>query len=177
MKKVIRDYSNSIRAIREKLPRRRRAGLALSEHSESKGFTFVELIMYMGILVFVLLILTQILSSILEVRLESEAASTVHQDGRFILSKLTRDINRAESIVLPATPSAQTDSLALTIDSISHTYSLLNNNIMITNNIGSNNLNSYETTVSNLSFKRLGNVGGKNTITASFTLTSEAERN
>ena len=141
-----------------------------------EGFTLVELLLYMGLLLLLLLIQTQILTSVLGVRLESEANSAIQQDARFILAKLIYDINRADNIVLPATPSAQSETLSLTIDNISNTYSLSGENLIIANILGSNNLNSYGTRISNLSFKRLGNVGGKNTITFSFTLTSTTQR-
>lgn len=139
---------------------------------KNSGFTLVEILMYMGILTFLLLILTQILTSILGVQLESEATSSVQQDGRFILSRLVHDINHAENIAVPATPSAQTSALELIINGSSNIYSLSGENFVIANSFGSNNLNSYGTTVSNLSFRRLGNVGGKNTITVSFTMAS-----
>jgi len=140
------------------------------------GFTLVEIIMYMGILTFLLVILTQLLSQVLSVQLESEATSSIQQDARFILARLTYDINRAEDIVLPATAAASTDTLELTIDGTSNTYSLSAANLVISNDLGLNNLNSYGTTISNLSFKRLGNVGGKATITVSFTLQSVTSR-
>lgn len=143
---------------------------------ESKGFTLVEIIMYMGILTFLLLILTQLLSQVLSVHLESEVTSQVQQDSRFILTRLAHDINRAENIILPATPSATTSSLQVVIDGVSNSYSLSGGNLLITNNLGSDNLNSYGTTVSNLSFRRLGNIGGKNTITVSFMLQSVTVR-
>ena len=92
------------------------------------------------------------------------------------MSRLIYDINRAENIVLPAIPSAETNSLVLTIDSLSNTYSLSGGNLIISDNQGSDNLNSFGTRISNLSFKRLGNVGGKKTITFSFTLTSATQR-
>ncbi|OGH17734.1 MAG: hypothetical protein A2868_00120 [Candidatus Levybacteria bacterium RIFCSPHIGHO2_01_FULL_40_15b] len=144
--------------------------------AKSNGFTLVELLLYMGLLLLFLLIQTQIFTSILGVRLESEASSSVQQDARFIMSRLIYDINRAENIVLPAIPSAETNSLVLTIDSLSNTYSLSGGNLIISDNQGSDNLNSFGTRISNLSFKRLGNVGGKNTITFSFTLTSATQR-
>lgn len=142
----------------------------------SKGFTFVELLLYMGLLSLFLLVQTQILTSVLGVRLESEANSAIVQDARFILARVIYDINRADNIVLPATPSAQSETLSLTIYNVSNTYSLSGENLIIANNLGSNNLNSYGTKISSLSFKRLGNAGGKNTITISFTLESTTQR-
>lgn len=130
----------------------------------------------MGLLLLLLLVQTQIFTSVLGVRLESEANSQVSQDARFIMSRLIYDINRAENIILPATVSAQTNFLELTIDGTSNTYSLSGYNLIISNDLGINNLNSFGTRVSNLSFKRLGNAGGKNTITISLTLTSLTQR-
>ena len=144
--------------------------------SNSKGFTFVELLLYMGLLSFLLLVQTQILTSVLSVELESEATSSIQQDARFILARIVYDINRAENIVSPATPSAVTDSLELIINGTSNTYSLSGENLMIANSLGSDNLNSFGTRISGLSFKRLGNVDGKNTITFSFTVTSITQR-
>ncbi|OGH16623.1 MAG: hypothetical protein A3C30_04305 [Candidatus Levybacteria bacterium RIFCSPHIGHO2_02_FULL_40_18] len=140
------------------------------------GFTLVELLLYMGILSLFLLVQTQIFTSVLGVRLESEANSQVSQDSRFIMARLIYDINRAENIAVPATPSAVTDSLELIIDGTSNIYSLSAGNLLITNSQGSDNLNSFGTRISNLSFKKLGNVGGKNTVTISLTLTSVTQR-
>ena len=130
----------------------------------------------MGLVLFFFLIQTQIFTSILGVRLESEANSAIQQDARFILARIIYDINRADNIVLPATPSAQTASLVLTIDGISNSYSLSGENLIIANNLGNDNLNSFGTKISNLTFKRLGNAGGKNTVTISLTLTSVTQR-
>lgn len=141
-----------------------------------KGFTLVELLLYMGILALLLLVQTQILTSVLSVQLESEANTSVSWDARFIMARLIYDINRAENIVTPATPSAQTNSLTLTINGISNTYSLSGGNLLISNNLGPDNLNSDATSISNLSFKRLGNTGGKNTVTFSLTITSITQR-
>ena len=141
-----------------------------------EGFTFVELLLYMGLLLLFLLIQTQILTSVLGVRLESEANSAISQDTRFIMARIIYDINRADNIVLPATPSAQTNALQLTIGGISNTYSLSQDNLIISNSLGTNNLSSFGTKISNLSFKRLGNASGKNTVTISFTLTSTTRR-
>lgn len=136
------------------------------------GFTFVELLLYMGILALLLLVQTQIFTSVLGVRLESEANSEVAQDARYIMARLIYDINRAENITQPATPSDQTDSLGLIINGELHTYSQSGENLLLTNNLETNNLNSYGSRISNLSFKRLGNQNGKNTVTVLLTLTS-----
>ena len=147
-------------------------GLALRSEA-TNGFTFVEIVIYIGLLLIILLILAQIFSSILDTQLQSQATSQVQQDARFLVSRFIFDINRAESIQVPASPGQQSDSLQL-VDSegVTNTYSLVSGNLAISNIDGVNNLNSYGSQVSNLTFTRLGNTGGNHTIKVSFTITS-----
>lgn len=145
------------------------------EQSNS-GFTFVEIIVYMGILSFLLLILTQILTSVLDVRSESEAASYVQQDGRYILARLTYDINHAQSVEMPSILGQQTNSLQIKINGEGNTYTLAGSDLTITNNSGTNNLNGFGSKISNLSFRRLGNINSPPTIKISFTITSTTIR-
>jgi type II secretory pathway pseudopilin PulG len=139
---------------------------------KNKGFTIIESLLYGAIFVVFLLVLTQIFTASLDVQLESEAQSAIQQDGRFILSRLDFDILRADAITVPVAAGDVEDNLALTIDGNTYTYTLLNRNLLITDAAGSHNLNSFGTTVSNLTFKRLSN----DTIQASFTLTSTTQR-
>src|SRR5258708_14824797 len=68
-----------------------------------RGFTLVEMLIYMGIFSLMLIALTQIFTSIIDVQLESQSNGSVSQDGQYILSRLSYDISRAQDI---ATPSA-----------------------------------------------------------------------
>lgn len=147
----------------------------------SSGFTLIEFLLYMGILSIFLIILTQTFTSILDVQLESEATSTLTQDGNFILSRFAYDINRAKTILIPANPGDQGSTLQLSIDGINYTYTLdsLNKNIMLTSNLGQFQLNSFDTSITGLNFERFGNPTPpvSNTITISFTLASKTIRN
>lgn len=120
------------------------------------GFTIIELLIYMGILSILLYVLTDIFISSLEVKTQSESQASLQQDGRFILGKLMYDINQATAINYPAL-GEQSNSLTIVIDNITYTYTLDNGNLQLTNNFGTNNLNSYNTQLSNLSFLHLGN--------------------
>ncbi|HVZ11600.1 MAG TPA: hypothetical protein VG965_01090 [Patescibacteria group bacterium] len=142
---------------------------------KTSGFTYVELALYMGLLAFVLLILVQLFTSVLNVQINSQANSSVQEDGRYILAKLSYDMNHASSITSPllGSPSGM---LKIVINGVTNTYTTSSGKLTINNNFGTNNLNSIDTTVSNLSFKRLGNVGGKNTITVNFSLTSNIKK-
>ena len=140
------------------------------------GFTLVELLIYMALLSIFLITLTGIFVNIMEVQLESDATSAVDQDGRFILSRLAYDINRAQNVTNPSGLGSTTSNLDFTIPGISYSYSLNANNLQLSENGQPSNLNSSETQVSNLTFQRIGNLLGKHTFKIQFTITSKTQR-
>jgi len=142
-----------------------------------KGYTLIELLMYMGVFLILLLVFFQILGSVLDAQLESESASAIEQDSKFILGKLTYDIQQAQTINTPSQPGTQNTNMQLTINSTLYTYAVTSGNLQLTNNNGTDNLNSYTTSVSNFTINRIGNQGGKNSLSISFTLTSKITRN
>lgn len=143
---------------------------------KNRGFTIVELIIYMGILSLLLIVLTDIFSSIIDVRRDSEAITVVEQDGNFLLARLFYDISHAQSISTPANLGASSSTLQLTIGGVSNTYSVNSGNLQVVNGSGTNVLNSVNSSVSGLSFLRLGNASGKNTIQVTLTVTSRILR-
>jgi len=146
--------------------------------NSSRGFTLVELLIYIGMISILFIVLTQVFGSILDAQLESEATSSVQQDGRFILSRFSYDIRRSDDIILPAALGDQSSSLQLNIGGVNYTYSLNSGDLELTNDIGTNAINSGDTTVSNLQFTRIGNSGAnaKNTIQIEYTVTTKVIR-
>ena len=143
---------------------------------DNKGFTLVEILLYMGIFSILIVVLFQLLSSIFDVQLESQSTSSVTRDSRFILNRFSYDINQAKTIVSPISLGSQNASLQFTKDSTTYTYSLVNGNLTLANSsLGTTDeLNSVNTTVSNLSFLRLSDTNRDNdTVSISFTLTSK----
>lgn len=128
--------------------------------------------MYAGIFTILLLVLTQIFTSILDAQLESEATSSVEQDGRYVLARLTWDVHSAQDITTPSDYGVPSLGLKLITNSLESTYSLSNGSLFL----GADVLNSSETGVSNLSFTRLKNNYGKDSLTIAFTLTSKTVR-
>lgn len=118
-----------------------------------KGFTLVELLLYMGLVVIFLGVLTNLFVSVLDVKDESSGVSFVEQDGRFILSRLLYDANQSGA------------------DYISSNYSLVNNNLILNNE----KLNNSETRVLEFTTLQLGNVGGKKSLQVKFKLESGSE--
>lgn len=136
------------------------------------GFTVVELIIYMGLLTVLLTVITQMFLSVIDVQLESEATPSIQQDGRFIVARLSHDIKRAEDITYPISLGASGGSLQLTMNSVPYTYSVVSGNLQLNDNTNTDIINSYDSIISGLTFQRLGNAGGDNTIKITFTLTS-----
>ena len=86
------------------------------------GFTLVEMLLYMGLLSILLLIFANIFTTILETQLSSQSTASVTQDGRFIYSRLIYDINRAQSVSLPATLGAVSPALQMQINGSAYLY-------------------------------------------------------
>jgi len=145
----------------------------LSKNNNQKGSTFIEAILYIAIYSILLVIFLQMFTAIIDIQLESEARSSVHQDGRYIMERLTFDLRRAESVSIPLAPGNQSSNLQLVINGVNFTYNINNGNLTLTNDLGTDNLNSVETTVSGINFTRLGGTSDKNTIKMSLNLISK----
>jgi len=146
-----------------------------------KGFTLIELIIYMGLLVILLSVLTSIFMSSLDVQLESEANSAVEQDGSYILSRLAYDIHRAESVTIPVVlGGTSTTNFRIVVNGVNYTYSIDgNDNLVLQEGSGPiNNLNGYGTSISNLLVTWLGNAGKvEDNLNIVFTITSRTRKN
>ena len=143
-----------------------------------KGTTIVELMLYMTILSVLLVILTNVFTSALDVQSESVASSSVEEDGNYILARMDYDVHRAQSINVPTANGQTANYFQIAIGGVNYSYGLDgNNNLVLTSNLVANNLNNYGTSISNLSVQRLGNTGGvEDTLNISFTVTSRTKR-
>src|SRR3989344_4351467 len=103
----------------------------LGFRNSSKGFTLIETIIYMALLAIFLLTLTDILVSVLDVQLESQATSAVDIDSRFINSRLSFDVLRTSAITTPANLGDVSNSLVMTIGGSQYTYSLFGGNMVL----------------------------------------------
>ena len=138
-----------------------------------KGTTLVELLIYLGLVTVLLAVLTQIFVGILDVQLSSSSVSVVEQDSRFILSRLAYDIERADTISIPGTVGTQSNNLQMMINGISYSYTISNGNLVLSRLSNNYALNSFDTSISNVTFKRVGNGVNNDTIQMSFTTKSD----
>ena len=140
-----------------------------------KGYTLIELIIFMGMFSVLLMVFSQIFAVIIDTRLESESTSVVAQDGHYLLNRLTYDISRASAINTPSSLGSPSPTLDLTINSVNNLYSLQNGDLQLTIAGTSYQLNNADTTISNLNFLRIGNGDGRDTIQFGYTVTSNIQ--
>lgn len=117
-------------------------------------------------------IITNIFLSILDTQLESSSASVVEIDGRFVLSRLIYDIHRSQSIVNPSVLNEPSTGLTLDIGAVNHTYTVTDGVLYLD---GSARLTGIDTTISDLTFTRIGNGGDNDTLQISYTVSSLAQ--
>lgn len=148
-----------------------KVSLLKSQISNNKGFTLVELLVYMGLLVILIVIFTDIFTSIIDNQLSSRNTSNVADDGRYIYSRFIYDVGRAQSITEPASYGSTSARLGLVIDGQNYLYSLQNNNLEVTSPNGTFALNSYGSSISGLLFTKIGTTSAKSTVRINYTAT------
>jgi hypothetical protein len=139
-----------------------------------KGFTFIEILIYMGLLATFVAILGSLLFSILDVQLESVGSSDLDHDGQYLLARISYDIRRASSVSLPASPGQSASVFNFIASGVNYAYALDAGNLVVTSGGSTLNLNSFGTTVQTFSLTRLGNPSGKPSFRVSFDLESKA---
>jgi len=137
-----------------------------------KGFTLIELSLFMGLFSIILLVLTTIFAELVQKQLEIQSMSAVESDKSYILSRLEYDLGRADAITIPAGTGDTSAQLELDIDGNSYTYQLNGTALETDNNGDVQRLNNTRTEVSNLSFQRIENSGGVPTIAISMDIIS-----
>ncbi len=137
------------------------------------GFSLVELIIYMGLVVVLFVVLTSVFLTTLDVQLTSQTSSSVQQEGRYLLARLSFDIRRANSITTPAGIGILSPTLSLVIAGVPYTYSVNNGQLQLTiNGTTTSVLNEFDTGVTAFSVQEIGNAGGKPTVQLELTISS-----
>jgi type II secretory pathway pseudopilin PulG len=133
------------------------------EQNKSKGFTIVELIVYLGILVLMLVAVVQSVVLLTSSYRNVKAIRDIEVSGMYIMDRMTRDIRSADSVstidsVFNTSPGtvvvSATDST--TGGSTTTKFTVENNMLHVYRNttlLGP--LNRQSTTVTNLAFRRI----------------------
>ncbi len=139
-----------------------------------QGVTLVEVLVTMGLLSVFLLILTSIFTASADIQSQTGSYAAVTTDGRFLLARLAYDIRRAETITTPASLGDSAASLVLAIGGHSYTYSVVGGRLRLDIDGDATYLTSKQTSISGLTFQKLGTDGGAASIRYSFTLASDS---
>jgi hypothetical protein len=138
----------------------------------TKAYTLVEIVLYFGLMSMFLLVLVYIFTSSLSIKLESESSSAIVSDANYILSRVSYDLNNADSVTVP-----EATTLQFTKNLTTYSYSLNNGNLVLTEGGVSAKLNGEDTGIDNIAFTKIGNAGGKATVQIIFTLSSKIQGN
>jgi len=125
---------------------------------QNRGFTLVEFLLYIGILVMILALASSFLWSFLFGNIKERNYQEVQQNGTFVLAKITQEIKKASQINSPS-PGAASDSLSLVMASSSLNptiFDITNGKLRIAQGArGPFELTSNEVRVSRLQFTNL----------------------
>lgn len=142
-------------------------------HSKrSSGFTLVEMLIYLNLLSVLLLFISRIFLTTLDVQVRSQSASSVQIDDQYVLSRLQYDIYRADAILTPANIGDVAGSLVMSIGGDTYTYGLSGGQLQLTTASGVEQVTSARTTMSSFTVERQGNIGGVPTLTVQYEITS-----
>jgi len=140
-----------------------------------KGFTLIELILYIAIASIVLGVVTLFLRSLVEGKIKSDTIAEVEQQGLQITHRITRAIRSSEGIISPA---QGLSGASLTLDTVNASddptiFDLAVDTIRITEGAGSAiTLNNGIVTASNLLFYNVSSTDTPGIIKIEFVLTS-----
>ncbi len=140
----------------------------------SKGYTLIELLLYVGISAGVLLVSTFFLQALLESRIKNQTIDEVEQQGLQVIHLITQTIRNAENITAPTTGNSSS-SLTLDVSDIVDDptiFDMASSTIQITEGSGSAiSLTNSRVTASSLLFENLSRSDTPGSIRVSFILT------
>lgn len=152
----------------------------ITRKSSEKGFTLIDLAIYSGLLGILLVILSELFISIVQLQLSSGAQGAVEQNGAYILSRTTYDLRRATLVTLPVlggTTATLSASIADGGIEVPYRYELENQNLILTVGSETTQLNSSDTEVADFLVTKVGNSGqiatARDTIVIGFTVRSK----
>lgn len=138
-----------------------------------KGFTLIELIIYIGLMSIMLLGITSFTKTVLQTRTRSQVIAEVEQQGVQVMQILTQTIRNAASILSPGLGS---NNSTLILDVVNPTadpttFSLSNNSINIQEGGGSLiELTNSRVEVQNLIFQNFSRLDTPGLVKFNFTL-------
>jgi prepilin-type N-terminal cleavage/methylation domain-containing protein len=87
-----------------------------------RGFTLLELILYIGILAIVMVVIVNIFVALSKGNGNVEARTDVDSNLRYALEKINQDVRAASSVTTPASAGATSSTLVMTVSGSTITY-------------------------------------------------------
>lgn len=144
--------------------------------NNQKGFTLIEILLYIGLAALLLASISAFFSLIIRSRVKSQTVSEVEQQGTQIMQIITQTIRSAENI---NSPSAGSSSSSLSLDAAGSgadptIFDTDSGTARIKEGSGSVvSLNNSRIQISNLDFSNLSHSGTPGSIKVRFTLTHQ----
>lgn len=141
------------------------------------GFTLVEISLYLALFSILVVALSDIFLTILDLQTFSQTQSSVAADAQFTTARLQYDLSQADQVLTPANPGDTSSELVYTLDGETYTYRVVSSILEVSGPETATAVSDLNTLVSDLSFKRLGSPSGTNSIKASYQLLSLTDSN
>ena len=97
---------------------------------KNKGFTLLEVILYVAVVSIVALAVTSIASSVNSGQGRTMAESAVNSTLRFVTNRVDQDIRSASSVTTPSSAGSSSATLVLVVGTDTVTYSISNNQLV-----------------------------------------------
>lgn len=142
-----------------------------------KGFTLIELILYIAIVGIISLVLIVFLGDLLESRIKNQTIMEVEQQGELIMQRVLQAGRNANFITSPATSTSGGGlTLVMVSSTLNPTIFALSGGAITLKEDGLNtyDLNNNKVLVSNLVFSNLSRVGTRGNFRVSFTVSASS---
>jgi Tfp pilus assembly protein PilW len=142
---------------------------------KARGFTLIEMVIYIGIAIVMLLLITTLYLALVHARQKQQAIADVEGQGLAAMSLITQDIRNAQSITTPIFGGTSTTTVKFATYATSTnptSFSVASSTLLITEGTTSPvALTNSQVFVSNISFRNLAYSGTYGSIQVQFTLT------
>lgn len=142
-------------------------------HDRRAGFTMIELVIFSAIFTLTAVSFITILLSMTRIQLQQGAAAEVTQQSQFLLQTIQRYVEQSSLIEMPSNTATTTLKLRMSSSTYDPTYVYLTGTTLYlkeTDAGAAQALTSSKIQVTNLSFQRKENAGGRDAVAVSFTL-------
>lgn len=97
-----------------------------------QGFTLVELLLFLALFSALTVILSSIFMTALETQLSIGTRTSLDVQRDFIERRILYDLRNASNVSIPSEYDTTSQALELTVDGVSHVYSVVDNRLVLT---------------------------------------------